>query len=796
MSLGAIRTQELLASRRIDGAEQFFTRAYDFGYARSSAEVFSRWARDSLVGDVVAVIRAFRPQVIVTTFVDTVSNDGQQQALAEVASQAFTASTDARRYPSGDFGAPWSVAKLYHHGHGGLHIETAEYDQTVGKSYPTIAMESRAQQRTQGLRDVVRPPSTVVELRQVGSHGAPIEAGAGSLFAGVDTGFARLAVGVSPDMAAALAQLTASADSARRAIAVNDRSRAIPYLAQVARAANRVRVLAKWCGHPFPYEQTPILALGASPPVCDASALDLDASIDLVRDRAVAALLSAAGIAFEATADRELVASSDSAVVTVTMVNRGVAAVTFADLSVSGDANPTMTPLVVSPDSSVRVTRTVTGLEDPHPWWIGNRTAERYPVVLSALDGLSRVGMLPRIDLTPSVAAPENIRRTSDATVTVTVAGVTVRTSLGAVLFRYADAQLGVQERPLAGIPDVTFRFDRPLVWIPSTKPVMRSLRVVVTSHSDRGQQITLKTVLPPGLHIDSLPHALTVEPHDQRDLLIRIRGAVQGPTRTPFGVIGMPVDDSSALGYQTGFRIVQRDYLPPIRLFGSSGLWVQPIDIEVPPTLTVLYVPGIGEDLASALRDVGVVSKEVTPDELLSTDLSRITTVALGARALEAHPELSAQMGRLLDFVRGGGTLVVLRGDAATTSSRLFGAPVAVASPVAARVGRSDAPVTVLDPKARLLNWPNVISPTDWAGWVAERAPVVPTSADAMFTKLIESHDPDEPENRNAILVSHLGKGTIVYTALTLDQQIAGGVPGALRLLLNMLSAGLPPAR
>jgi hypothetical protein len=117
---------------------------------------------------------------------------------------------------------------------------------------------------------------------------------------------------------------------------------------------------------------------------------------------------------------------------------------------------------------------------------------------------------------------------------------------------------------------------------------------------------------------------------------------------------------------------------------------------------------------------------------------------------------------------------------------------PLTLARPTAERVMNADAPVSLVDPKSRLLTWPNEIGAADWSHWVAERTEAMPNKCDPRFPRVVEVHDPDQPENRNAILIARVGEGVIVYTTLTLDTQIAGGAPGGLRLLVNLLSAGL----
>lgn len=187
-SLGAIRTQEVLAARRIDGAAQYFTRAFDFGSARNVDDVLKRWNRDSIVGDIVAVIRSFRPQVIVAMLADSVvSGDGQHQALEPFVVDAVASSIDAR-YPAEPFGIPWLVPRVYRPGKGFV-IETDGYDRATGKTYAELAMESRAQHRSQGLRDVTAPKPTQIELRRLTTRSSDSTAADRSLFDGVDTTF-------------------------------------------------------------------------------------------------------------------------------------------------------------------------------------------------------------------------------------------------------------------------------------------------------------------------------------------------------------------------------------------------------------------------------------------------------------------------------------------------------------------------------------------------------------------------------------------------------------------------------
>jgi hypothetical protein len=184
-----------------------------------------------------------------------------------------------------------------------------------------------------------------------------------------------------------------------------------------------------------------------------------------------------------------------------------------------------------------------------------------------------------------------------------------------------------------------------------------------------------------------------------------------------------------------------------------------------------------------------------VTVDELLSLDLSNFTTVVLGPRAYELQQTLAGQNARLLEFVRRGGTLVMLQDTDPEPGKRVIPYPMGVGRFKLERVDVPSAHVTVLEPRSRLLNWPNTIGEDDWANWVSARAVFVPSHVDPRYSTVLEMHDPGEPENRNTLLSASIGKGKFIYTTLSLQDQIPLGVPGSLRLLVNLLSAGLSPA-
>jgi uncharacterized repeat protein (TIGR01451 family) len=523
IALSAIRTEEVLAARRIDGGEQFFTRAYDFGHARNAVEAFKKWDHDTLLADFVTIVRSFRPHVIIARFTaDSTDRDGQHQASALLAREVFDAALDSVRFGKGRYGLPWAPLALYEPG-AGISIDAREYDPLRGATYADLAAESRAQLRSLGFATAPWQKTGVVELHRVVSR-AGDSTQARSLFDGIDTSFARLQAGTPPDLARRIAQLAAIADSARLNLDVENPSRITGYLGRVVELASIVRKAVPACRHP---SRDVAIILGTRLRPCDPRLLDLDASIDLVQGRASDALLAAAGVSFESVSDREFVAAGDTAIVTVTVFNHGDSTATLNDVTVSGAIPVRMTEAIrVPPHGSAHVDRSVINLAYAHPWWIWKAEKNFYPSVITSLDGAPRGGP-PLKDWTISaVAVPETMRRPNDVTATLTLGGMTVSASVGTLAFKSADPVLGVRDREVSGVPAVTLAFERALEWAQAGKPLRNQSRITLKSFSDSPQKFALKVKLPEGFRIDSLPASVRLASHESRELRLQLRGS------------------------------------------------------------------------------------------------------------------------------------------------------------------------------------------------------------------------------------------------------------------------------
>ena len=788
-ALGAIRTEELLAARRVDGGHQYFTRAFDFGFSKSSTETFKHWPHDSLLGDVVTVIRAFRPQVVISVWSGTAADGHGHHTVAGIlAKEGFEAAGDTIRFPAATYGQPWEPAKFYRTtGFNRLsptmQINVGEFDPVLGRSYAEIAAESRAQHRSQGFGGVQQPKGMVMAgLRRESTRvnaATPAEQER-SIFDGVDTTFARLAV---------LRAIQPALDSARRALDLRRPNDLVPLLSRAAEAVQSTRDATPRCG--FPRRSTGGAGAGPAPVLgCSSAQLDLDAALTILARRLSEAAVNAAGLAVETVAPKELLAFGDSMPVSLTVYNRGAAKVVLTEVRLTGRRPTTMDAREILPDSAVRLTGSVIGLVDTRPWWLGGKVDDMFAPRRSPADGIARVSTGPSTDMVPGVAIAEDLRRESNVVVTMQIAGHTVTYHAGTIIYKFADAVLGQQDRPVGGVPPVTLAFDRNLQYVVSGKPTEQTLTLTLQSYADSPKTFTFRTVVPPGLRLDSLPASVTLAPNERRQLFLRLRGSMKAG-RQELGVVA----ESETGRNDLGLTSVEYPHIRPVRLYRAPAMWVQAVDMTVPATLSVAYVQGVGDAVAPFLQMFDIPVAVVKPSELAVLNLSRFSTLVIGPRAYQANKELIANSARVIDFARKGGTVVVQYGQTEMATPGVLPYPIALApTGPAARVTEEDAKVTVLTPKHKLLTWPNVIGDADWNDWVQERALYMPSTIDAKWQPLLEMHDAGETDQRGALLVAPVGKGMFVYTTLSLFRQIPGGVAGGPRLFVNMLSAGTEP--
>lgn len=298
---------------------------------------------------------------------------------------------------------------------------------------------------------------------------------------------------------------------------------------------------------------------------------------------------------------------------------------------------------------------------------------------------------------------------------------------------------------------------------------------------------LRFRTLIPPGVRGEGLPDSLLLEPGATSELYITLKGQLAAG-RHEFGV-GV---ESEGTIFVEGFATIEYPHIRPQRMYRQSAAYLQAVPVNIPRGLRVAYVRGVSDASAPVLSQLEIPLTTLEADQLPLLDLTQYSTVVIGPRAYETSAELRAANPRLFEWVRGGGTLVVQYGQFEMAQPGMMPHPVEFSRP-AARVTREDAPVRVLDAQSKLLRWPNRITDADWSDWVQERALYMPSTIDERYRTPLAMQDPEEPEQRGAILDLPMGRGRYVYTSLSLFRQLPSGVPGGARLFVNLLSAGLP---
>jgi LmbE family N-acetylglucosaminyl deacetylase len=725
--LGVIRTEELLAARAVDGAEQYFTRAYDFGFSRSADEAFRFWPRDSVLADVLDVIRRFRPQIIMSVFWGTPRDGhGQHQVAGAMAHEAYSLLADSS----------WGPVKLYRSAFreseaSTLTIPVGLLDPVVGRSYSQIAAASRSRHRSQDMGQLQRPGPAAVRLALVARRAPGPDT---ALFDGVDT---------MPRFPGA-GRFLALIDTARARLTPWQTAAILPYL-------TRAHALLPATG---------------------------EAARRATLERAIA---MAAGVALDAVTEDGIVAAGERFEVEATVWNAGPVEVAVPEIAIAAPAGWAVTALDTAPPGAVAPGAVLT---------------RRFAVSVPA-DAPRAVPYFLRRPLAGAMydwaGVPADVRGRPfdppplEVRARVRVAGVTIGAARE-VVQRYRDQAIGEVRRPLV----VTRPFEVAVtpglvVWPVDGAPTgtARRFSVTVTNRTRGPATASVRFGVPDGWR--SIPaERLTFEREDEtRSLQVTL----QAPPRVRTGRTALRVAVTGADGRASDGALVVIDYphIHPRATEAGSIADVSVARIALPGVRRVGYVRGASDRVPEELAAIGVPIEILGADSLARGDLSRYDAIVVGSRAYETEPALMANNDRVLAYARDGGLLIVQYQQYQFVDGRYAPYPLAIARPHD-RVTDETAPVTALAPDHPVFHTPNEIGPADWDGWVQERGLYFAGTWDSTYAPLLESHDPGGPPLSGGLLVAPVGRGTYVYTGLSFFRQLPAGVPGAYRLLLNLL--------
>jgi LmbE family N-acetylglucosaminyl deacetylase len=716
--LGIIRTEELLAARELDGARQYFTRAYDFGFSKSADETFRFWPRDSILKDVLDVIRRFRPQIIVAVFSGTPADGhGQHQVSGMIARQAFDLLRDSaggpvKFYRSTRFDSTATTVTM----------PAGILDPVLGQSYYQIAAASRSRHRSQDMGVLQRPgPATA----RIGLIASKIPGADAALFAGVDTTLRA------PGYAALI-------DSARAALSPWRPSATLPYLARALRA------------------------LGSA-----------DAEQRALLERAIAI---AAGVSIDGTTDDGIVTPGERLQVEVNVWNAGDSTVrvdSVAVLAPSGwtldrpePAAPTVAP------GALQTRRFVLNV---------GRDAERTQPYFLRRPLVNRGGLYDWSGTPADVRGLPFEPPPVTARVRLTIAGESITLSRE-VVYRYRDQAIGEVRRPIFVTRDVDIAIaPEELLWpVDGSSREPRHFTITATNRT-RGAAGTAARVTVPAGWPPVPAESLSFTREDE--------------SKSVVVTVAQPTADALKPGtYElragSGWlEIIDYPHIRPRALTRPSVAEIRATRVALPGLARIGYVRGASDRVPEALLAVGLPIELINADSLARGDLSRYDAIVIGSRAYETDPALVANNGRLLEYGRNGGLIVVQYQQYPYIDGGFAPYPMTIARPHD-RVTDENAAMTPLDPANPVFHYPNDIGPDDWRGWVQERGLYFAHTWDTTYVPVLETHDPGTPvtELKGGLLIAPLGRGTYVYTGLSFFRQLPAGVPGAYRLFVNLL--------
>ena len=744
--LGVIRTQELLAARRIDGAEQFFTRAIDFGYSKSPDEALAKWGREKVLSDVVWTIRKFRPDVIILRFSGTARDGhGHHQASAILGKEAFSAAADKNRFPEQlRYVQTWQAKRLMWNVFSftpeqekearamphKVEVDTGEFNPILGKSYNEIAGISRSQHRSQGMGAPERRGSSKNFLVTV--EGPPADETA---FEGIDTGWQRVPGGEAVGKALA---------EAERAFEPEHPERIIPLLLKAR----------------------PLLA-AIDDPWARRKLEELDETLALC-----------SGLWLDATADHYALVPGRPVEIQLTALNRShsrieapIYSVVTPQGVVGGSVFDGPRELPYNEPAGKTLSWTVpSDCEYSQPYWLRHPHAgDTYDIPDQALIGLPD---------TPLLLTAEFLVNFSGTSVTLK----------RPVQFRYVDPTEGELTRAVVVVPAVGINLPERVAFFPDEAPKKIEIQVKGNVARAAGE---LRLELPDGWRAEPSSQSFQMPDADgERVLSFSITPPHAGAQAGLRAIAKVDGKEISA-----GMTVISYPHIPPQTLFPNADAKLVRADVKLTGR-RVGYVMGAGDQLPEALRQLGCEVTLLSERDLSGGDLGVFDAIVTGVRAYNVRADLRANQERLLEYVHNGGTLIVQYNvaEGGPFGGRKTG-ELARIGPYPLQIGRGrvsveEAPVKFLEPDHPLLTAPNHISEKDFEGWIQERGLYFASEWDSHYHAILETHDPGEKPQEGGMLMAQYGRGVYIFSAFSWFRELPAGVPGAYRIFANMLSA------
>ena len=732
IELGLIRTQELLAARRTDGGEQFFTRAFDFGYSKTPSETFAKWNKEKILSDVVWVIRKFQPDIIVTRFPTTgEGGHGHHTASAILANEAFAAAADPSRFPEQlKYVTTWQTRRVLWNtfNFGGnnttredqFKVDVGGYNPLLGRSYGEIAAESRSQHKSQGF-GVPASRGESWEYFRSTQGDQPVN----ELLDGIEQSWKRVKGGDA---------IAAKLDSVIARFDLLHPEKSVQGLVQL-------------------YQQMKELP---------------DHYWKMQKLREVHQLIAqCSGMFMDATSTEQFAVQTDSVRINIALNNRlGTEAVLE---SVSVGRFDTLLNKKLEKNRNLLFSKSIyvpADKEISQPYWLANKMEE----------GSFNVTEQEKIGQPDADASYEAVMQ-------VKIFGESFRFARP-VRYKFTDPVKGELYQPLVVIPPVTVTPAEDLKLVTNERTTVKSTILV------KGMKKGYNAVLQAASEEAGLLKTVKIS---NEQLLVQARDQVmeleyEAAAEKKSGLLQFSLNDGSDKQSAQDKHEIRYDHIPWISYFHKAEVKIRYADLKT-YNKKIGYITGAGDKVPEALEQMGYEVTLLSDKELAKNNLSQFDAILTGVRAYNTHDWMNKHYEKLMKYVNEGGNLIVQY----NTSNQI--------GPVRAKIGPypfnitrtrvtdEHAAVKILKPEHPVFNFPNKINADDFTGWIQERSIYHAVDTSGKMEKLISMADPEEKADEGSLLVTKYGKGWFTYTGLVFFRELPAGVPGAYRLLANIIA-------
>jgi LmbE family N-acetylglucosaminyl deacetylase len=745
VDLGLIRTQELLAARNVDGAKQFFTSAYDFGYSKNQEEALSIWGHDKILSDVVFIIRTFKPDVIICRFPTTgEGGHGHHTASAILAEEAFDAAADSTKFPEHFLSgvSTWKAKRLLWNTFNFGSTNTQKEDQfkldvggfnaLLGKSYGEMAALSRSQHKSQGFGVPAQRGKSIEYFKTI--KGEPFK---NDLFEGINTQWSRFE-NEKIQLVKDLFELDGKDSEA---------------LFDNAYFQQKIDSLIQNYNLEHPENSTKLLTeLFNGMLKCYPKGNSLLTSYKFFKMNEILNLIeSCSGLYMEVIATQPKIVAGDTTKLTYSFINRSGIPIQRIRTFTNGkdlflDEKQTNQTINLKDSFLVENNQMLS-----QPYWLKNKM-NKGSYALSSLFELQNPedkGMFNTFDINLS-GTPFFFEKP--------------------IMYKYTDPIKGEIYQPAVVIPGLYIKPEKSLL--------------IKSNNGKTFVNITL--IANRNIVIDSLKA-------NNRNLLF---GTKLSLVKDEKKVIKVEISDAStqfvayegAQSFETYAREIKYDHIPNIIYFKPAVVECKSIDYKIAGK-KIGYIEGAGDKVAEALTQMGYVVTILKKEDIVSNKLKDFDAIVTGVRAYNTNEWMNEVYEVLMNYVKEGGLMLVQY-----NTSNQIGPIKAKIAPFPFTVSRNritdeNATVNILNPELKIFNYPNKITASDFEGWVQERSIYHVTDADSNYIKPLSMKDPGEKENDGSLAVANYGKGKFIYTGLVFFRELPAGVPGAYRFFANLLA-------